>query len=394
MAKKKKSPSAMDILQLDMQQRDRELAAQLAIANMEINYKNKMMELVDIPALDAQKDQFAKQYALEQAKLDFQKTMAEREFGESQRRWDIDNDLNQRRFQLDQNAQEFQQRIQTGQLALDEASITGFFNGQPTMQRIQMEAGLTGFHNGQKTFERERWETDTELRKAENVLNAPRGPADYAAYLNRLYGLQQRGMTPGVVGDILTGMNVGTAGAMQGNMPISNTQFAQALMYGQQGQQVSPQIGGSPGVPNTQQAVDPNSIRDMGRRGLVQNPEMGGSPEVISPSEGNRERPVNFNEFTGEEGNRERPINFNESAGGAGNPTQQASPTMFSSGQMIKSGGDVNFRDWQRMTPVAQEYTKGYAAENLGIPEQDFIWGIAQGAPTLQRGSQGRRGIF
>lgn len=339
MGKAKSNP--MDMLQLDIQYRDRQLAAELAMHNAEIAYQTKYMELVDLPGLEEDKRQFSLQYALEQAKFDFESEMAKMEFGESQRQFDIQADIDRRRLQLEQNAQEFDQMIRTGQMALDESSVTGFYKGNPTMQRVQMEAGLTGYYNGQATMDREKFmesirqfDQQNALDKAQTFLNAPRGPADYPAYLNRLAGLQNQGFAlPGVVNQLLTGQQIGTVGANQGALPMSGTQFANALVYG----------NGQPVPPST-------------------------PPTQTNPM-------------------------FSSAAGGTagGIPPASAQP---GGGNMISGGQDVNYRDWERMSPVAQQYTAGYVEENLGQPKEDFLWGIAQGAPTLNSAPTAKTGTF
>ncbi len=342
----------LNMLQLDIQYRDRQLAAELAMHNAEIAFQQSQLQLVSIPALEQDKFQFSQNYALEQAKLTFQQEMAKLEYGESQRQFDVTNELEQRKFVLQQNMQEFTQRIQQGQFELDKASITGFYEGQPTMQRINMEAGLTGYYNGAPTFAREQFEKNFGLEQAQTVLNAPRGPADYAAYLNRLYGLQQQGFAlPGAVNNILTGQQTGSAGAMQGPMPTSNTAFANALVYGQQAP-TTPLGTGTAAAPAQGTPAQPNTEATTGGSSL-----------------------------------------FSSAAGGSGQ-YDQLSGGLQSGDQIVKSGSDVNFRDWQKLSPVTQQYVQGYAEEALGQPKEDFMWGIANSAPALPQSQTQKQGIF
>lgn len=418
---KKKSDPAMDMLNLDMQQRDRELAAQVAMHNAEIALAQKKLEMVDMPGLEEQKNEFALNYALEQAKLDYTKEMGSKEFGESQRQFDLTNQLNQQRLILDQNAQAFQEKIQTGQLELNTANVTGFFQGQPTLARMTMEADETGYLNGAKTMAREKQEFDQgmqnkqfELSKAQTVLNAPRGPADYSAYLNRLYGLQSTGMVPGVVGQLLSGAPVSQAGANQGPMPMSNTQFATAAVYGSQppnnvadarGSQVAQDQGVNPRA-----ALQAQLTREQAAKAAPDSPTGEAQWDLLQqPSPTNHVADGNIPRTgvgpTGSETPSTNPLQdrlnswinspesnttFQMAAGG--NPTVASAPSLFANG--AKSGSDINFRDWQKLSPVTQDYTKGFAEENLGQPAQDFVWGIAQGAPAMQSGAQSRRGLF
>lgn len=345
-SKKKNDPLSM--LQLDIQYRDRQLAAELAMHNAEIAYKNKMMELVDVPGLEESKHQFALNYALESSKLDFEKEMSQREFGESQRQFEINNELNQRKFLLDQNAQQFQQTVQMGQLALDEASVTGFYQNKPTMARVQFDEQTRQFN------------ATHELQQAQTVLNAPRGVADFAGYINRLTGLKNQGVAlPGAVNAILRGSQVGTTGAMQGAMPMTNSQFANALVYGQNNL-------------NAQRTPDPNAqpVQNNTAQPLAQAIQPGSAPMFSSAAGGNAGM------VQGQGGQVDM---TGMQAGGNG---------------MIRSGADVNFRDWEKLSPITQQYTTGYAEENLGQPAEDFVWGIAQGAPGMQSSQQAKRGMF
>lgn len=331
MGKKKDKNNPLDMLQLDIQYRDRQLAAELAMHNAEMAYKQKYMEMIDLPGLEESKRQFALEYALSVSELDWKKEMATREFGESQRQFDISAQLDRERLQLDQNAEAFRQKIQEGQFALDEAAVTGFYQGKPTQQAIQFE----------KEFG---------LKQAQTVLNAPRGPADYHAYINRLTGLQNAGANlPGVVGQLMSGAGMAGAstGAMQGAMPMSNTQFATQAVYGQGAQ---PNPATSP--PNPAASADLQANAPM----------------------------------------------FSAAAGAGQNATGIAPPGGFPGGvgspNAVRGGTDVNYREWNRLSPVTQQYVTGYAEEELGQPAEDFLWGIARGAPGTESASGGRSRAF
>jgi hypothetical protein len=250
-------------LSLDNEFRDRQLAAQIAMHNAEQEYLRKRMELVDLPGLEADKDKFAKQYALQMAQFDFQKIMTEKEYGLSEKTFQLKEEIDRKRLQMDQESQQFQQSVQNRQMQLNEANVTGFFGGQETLERQKFneqmrqfnkdfglrESSTTGYYNGQKTFDREKFEADQtgylngqstldrerlNLDRANAVLNAPRGPADYVAYMNRMRGVNGSGMMPGVVSRLFNGEQISGVPSTDYNMetPTSNTQYAMGMIGG------------------------------------------------------------------------------------------------------------------------------------------------------------------
>lgn len=82
-----------------------------------------------------------------------------------------------------------------------------------------------------------------QMGRAQAVLNAPRGPADWGAYANRLRGLQQSGELPGVLGTLALPGRTATYsnGGESPAVPLTNTQFAEAATFGL--------TGGTPAAP-------------------------------------------------------------------------------------------------------------------------------------------------
>jgi hypothetical protein len=56
------------------------------------------------------------------------------------------------------------QQFDWGKL-MDESQLTGMYNNAPTWARILDEAGLTGMYNGNPTWDRERWQTEFDWNK-------------------------------------------------------------------------------------------------------------------------------------------------------------------------------------------------------------------------------------
>ncbi len=86
-----------------------------------------------------------------------------------------------------------------------------------------------------------------QMGRVQAVLNAPRGPADWAAYANRLRGLQQSGELPGVLGTLaLPGRTAPYSnGGQAPPVPLTNTQMADAATLGLSGGTAqAPQLAG------------------------------------------------------------------------------------------------------------------------------------------------------
>lgn len=80
---------------------------------------------------------------------------------------------------------------------IQEANVTGMYEGSPTWQRIVQEAGLTGYYNDNPTLARQQFETNTALQAA--GLGAQlTGPANVFKYLRLMNGI------PGGIRDMIS----------------------------------------------------------------------------------------------------------------------------------------------------------------------------------------------
>lgn len=103
-----------------------------------------------------------------------------------------------------------------------------------------------------------------QMGRAQAILNAPRGPADWAAYANRLRGLQQSGELPGVLGTLALPGRTATFsdGGEAPPVPLTNTQFADAATLGLSGgTPQNPEIVG-PSWATDQLAAQPYQVPD------------------------------------------------------------------------------------------------------------------------------------
>lgn len=187
MANKARNPVANQAMTLDLDYLNRQLAADVAQKAADNAYREKYMQLIEQGKLDLEAKQLAQQYALAvgQLELDRAKGMS-------------DIALNQRR-------QDFEERWRT-------AEQTGFIQGAPTLDR-------------EKFWEQQR-QSDVSA-----VMNAPRGPADFAAYVARIRGLANRGMLPESVARIATGQPIASF-SDEGYRPhvMTNTEMANRLI--------------------------------------------------------------------------------------------------------------------------------------------------------------------
>ena len=204
-------------------------------------YNKKRLEL-ERQGLGLQADQIAKQYASQMAQLEWDKESFRMEFGETQ--------LN--------NA--WERGFQDKQQALDEvwrtAEQTGFRNGAPTLAMLTFNEQTRQFDVGQQNNVRDFGESQRQFN-VNTVMNADRGPADWAAYTRKLRGLQGSGALPGAVGtmfDPSAQVASYSNGGQQTGHVLTNTELALA-QTGQggpslqgtawQGQDASPTGGGS-----------------------------------------------------------------------------------------------------------------------------------------------------
>ena len=278
---------------LDLQMRERELAAKIAADEALDAYRYKHMELIEKGMLDYEASKFAQEYALSQAQFTFQREMGLRQITGAEQQAAFTQ-------QMDTRRQDFEERWKN-------AELTGFVDGAPTEQRRQFDVNA--------------------------VMNAPRGPADWYAYGNRLRGLQGTGALPGVIGNLVMGGQVArySNGGQATPTPMTNTQMAMLATGQAQGSQY-------PGVQQYQ---------------------------------------------TGQPG--QPPVNY---AAGAGGDPQQAAQ-MFG-----LSGRDVSYQQFRNLSPDEQQLTLGAASEGVGgfTPQsnQDFLQQMQAAAPNYQRSALGR----
>ena len=212
--------------------------------------------------------QFARQIGLDETK-----------FGEAVHQFDVMDEREKQQFaaqlglDYDRLNSTIQQFNATEQRARDEfASTLGFdrdkfneatrqFGVVEQRQREQFGEEM-GFKREELGFEREKFggelgfrreelgvkeeagkETERS-RRAELVLNAPRGPADFFAYTSRLKGLQESGE----LGDFLGGAMEESSGRSMGELSrgpvLTGTQYAQDMARAARGEQVGQETQG------------------------------------------------------------------------------------------------------------------------------------------------------
>jgi len=282
---------------MDFDRADRTLAAQIAYNGASLaeqkaarkaqdSYNKKKLEL-ERQGLALQADQIAKQYAMDMANLEWDKESFRLQFGEEQ-------------FQ-----NQWQRSFDEKQQALDEtwrtAEQSGFRDGVPTLATLKFNEETRQFDVGQANNERDFGEAvrqyDTTFGENQRqfnvgtVLNAPRGPADWAAYQKRIRGLQDSGSLMFGSAPVASFSN----GGQQTGPVLSNTDLALAMtgqgnpsqlqgttwqgMAGQQGTDLGAQgwrtaSGSAPsaGWANTEQISSVHGAPDSGFKTNSTNP--------------------------------------------------------------------------------------------------------------------------
>jgi hypothetical protein len=209
-------------------------------------YNRKLIELQE-RGLGLQAEQMAKQYALQMAQLEWEKESFRQEFGETQKH------------------NEWERGFQDRELALNEAwrtaEQTGFRDGTPTLENLKFQEGQRQFDLGRVDNERDFYEKQRQFN-VESVMNAPRGPADWAAYVKKLRGLQGSSALPGAVDQMFDPSQQASSFSNSGqfNGPVlTNADLALAIT-GQGGPDLSgtPWAGwGGPSAGNGQRSRDP-----------------------------------------------------------------------------------------------------------------------------------------
>jgi hypothetical protein len=113
------------------------------------------------------------------------------------------------------------------------ATTSGYMeDGSSTLDRQKYLTDATGYTaNGQSTLSRQQTEWNT-------ILNAPKGPMDWAAYSNRLRGIQAAGQGPAVLQQFLGGGPIASVSGDPNSQPVAanGTDVALSMVYGQNAQ--------------------------------------------------------------------------------------------------------------------------------------------------------------
>jgi hypothetical protein len=220
----------------------------------------------------------AREIALRESDFEFTKFRFEQEFG-------LTYQDQQFRQAMESRQQQWTETYQRAQTALAEGDLTGYYNGQATLDREKYYSDASGYlANGSPTLARQQAEWNA-------VLNAPRGPADYHAYMQRMRGLNNTGNLPGVLQQFTSGQ--GNIASVTGDptnspMPTSNTQLAMGLVYGNGGQYYQ----GQNGLPMTSTPNTPATMMPGGDAGQAPAPALppfqyqynGGTTQAGAPS--------------------------------------------------------------------------------------------------------------
>lgn len=116
------------------------------------------------------------------------------------------------RLNLETDAQAFSQAQQAFTNKINEASLTGSYNGAPTQAALAQEAGLTGMYQGKPTLAREQMQQTT-ANDYLKLISGLRGPQDYGQYLKVI------GSTPQGLSDLVasaSGKYIPASGATTG----------------------------------------------------------------------------------------------------------------------------------------------------------------------------------
>lgn len=337
------------------------LKEQKAARKAQDSYNKKRLEL-ERQGLALQADQIAKQYAMDQAKLEWDKESFRLQFGEEQfqNKWE----------------REFQDRQQ----ALDEtwrtAEQTGFRDGVPTLAKMQFDEQTRQFNVGQANNERDfgesvrRYDQDfSEQQRQFNtnaVLNAPRGPADWAAYQNRLRGLQNAGSLMFSDAPVASFSN----GGQQTGPVLSNTDLALA-MTGQ---------------------GDPSKLQDTAWHGMAPQQQQTysamGQPDAQQPS--------SFKTNSSNPYGDGQPASSNAAANalGVGQQQQSATQSPYGSNQSQSQSQSAlsipSLQRFRKFNPTEQAMGLGELEEAGVATADDAKWMMERQAPQYAR-SRGAR---
>lgn len=417
-----------DTLEADMLYKAGSLKEQKAARKAQDAYNQKRLEL-ESQGLGLQADQIAKQYAIDQSKLEWEKESFREQFGHQVAQDAIDNAFREKQAALDETWRTAEQ--------------TGFREGVPTLATMKFNEETRQFDVGQQNNQRDfgegqrrydqdfgedrrRYDQDFgESQRQFNVgqvLNAPRGPADWAAYQQKLRGLEAAGSMFGSSQPVASFSN----GGQQTRPVLSNVDLSLAatgqgdpskLMgtpwQGAFGQQ-SPafemqQIGAewNPAMANTgftgigqgdgskSMMTDHNegtgALYDHGPIDQYGNP----MKAAVDPSgqPGSGPKPTSSN--TGFTTNSENPYGGGQAPGanaaanalGASQPQQQGGQ----SGNDASSAMSLpSIQRYRKFAPTEQQMGLGDIEANGGPTAEDSKWMMQRQAPNYERSKQAR----
>lgn len=451
------------LLQLDVDFRDRELAFRQAAEAAQQAYQRERMNLVDIPGLEATKNQIAAEYAQKAADLAFQKARFEQEFGLARDTQSWERDWRNKQLELDNQRFKLDDAIRSGQLRLDEATISGkMADGTKTLAREQWEkqsaldvAGVTGYLPGTgqwvgganppagstvpngnemvqmptgewmtrqdahsrgwmqlpgETLERQKFGEQQRQFNINTVMNAPRGPADYAAYMNRLRGMNESGLVTGAVGNLFRGEQVAELSDAGERVPVAtNTQLAGALT-GLIAPPSQPPAAMSTSQQHTSSVLTdaPSGTTDYTNGTWVGGPNR---PGAFSGVGANDMITLPTGEQTTRQDAYERGWDWvpskTQSAAATATPTTNSASgndairhmygSVFSNEPVptnIPRGSQVSYENFRNLLPSEQEYALGIAEEFGPERPEDFLTAMKRAAPDFQRSPVARSGVF
>lgn len=391
-------------------------------------YNQKRLEL-ESQGLGLQADQIAKQYAIDQAKLEWDKESFREQFGHQVAQDAIDNAFREKQAALDETWRTAEQ--------------TGFREGVPTLATMKFNEETRQFDVGQQNNQRDfgegqrrydqdfgedrrRYDQDFgESQRQFNVgqvLNAPRGPADWAAYQQKLRGLEAAGSMFGSSQPVASFSN----GGQQTRPVLSNVDLALAATgQGDPSKLMDTPWQGAFG----QQGVDPSTNLLAANRGPIYKTQQQGTgavmmqdggPPATSPSQqrasggsanvlmadstggismaphasqpGDR-KPTSAN--TGFTTNSENPYGGGQAHGsnaaaralGASQPQQQGGQAgNAASGAMSLP----SIQRYRKFAPTEQQMGLGDIEANGGPTAEDSKWMMQRQAPNYERSKQAR----
>lgn len=217
------------------------------------------------------------------------------------------------------------------------------------------------------TFQREQFERTLAEQGREfdikALMEAPRGAADYLAYLNRLRGLNESGLLPGAVGALFRGEAVAGASDAGARVPVAtNTQFAQGLIGASPG--AGARWGGPYGAGNVIEAA--GGLAGGGRTGIggaaTPGPEaLGGGPYVGNPYADDTQA-----------------------------ARRMLAPAFAYAQPSVPRGREVSLQQWRRLAPKEQEFALGAVQEYGPQEPEDFLHEMQWAAPRFERSAAAR----